>query len=455
MGFYDYFDEKMYHMQGTPEMREIQEKKLIKNLNDNFESSEIFRMSCQARGINDLSNIKTIEDFQKAFPVGGEPRSQMEAMITGPLWKGTLKDTMAYVQGVKPEDFVLLCATSGTTGIPTPYFFTEKGMRTMAAGYSRACYMAGIVPGETVVHAMALSMFGAGVPLVTTLIRLGVTVIPVGAEVGKEKLIQFSEFFKPTIIFCTPSYAQYLVDTVPDKIKSINFKRVVCGGEPGAGIPEVRKKIQDGFGCPLTDGMGLIGGLALASCDLEEYAGMHHLTDDLFFFELVDPETKEPIPFEDGAVGQMLSTTLEGSVAPRGTSGDVAQVFTEPCACGNPGWRLKVIGRTDDMLKVKGVIVYPSHIDDAITHFVPRVTGEFRIVLDVPPPRVEPPLKLKVEYSETTDEQSLDSLTDEIGEYMHNKLRIRPKIQWLSPMSLERTALKTRFIEKAYEKKTD
>lgn len=453
MGFNDYFDEKMYRMQGTAEMRELQEKKLIKNLNDNFNNNEVFRLACMAKGIQDLSNIKTIRDFQNAFPVGGESRSQMEALIKGPLWKGSLKDTMAYVQGVKPEDFVLMCATSGTTGIPTPYFFTEKSMRTMSEGYSRGCYMSGIVPGETVVHALALSMFGAGIPLVETFIRLGITVIPVGAEVGKEKLIQFSEYFKPTVIFCTPSYAQYLVDTVPDKIKSLNFKRVVCGGEPGAGIPEVRKKIQDGFGCPLTDMMGLIGGLALASCDLEEYAGMHHLSDDLYFFELVDPETKEPVPFEDGAVGQMLATTLEGPVSPRGSSGDVAQVFTEPCQCGNPGWRLKIIGRTDDMLKVKGVIVYPSHIDDAVTHFSPRVTGEFRIVLDVPPPRVEPPLKLKVEYGESVKEEELDALATEIGDYMHNKLRIRPKINWVPPMSLERTALKTRFIEKTYETK--
>ncbi len=453
MAFNDYFDEKMYRMQGTPEMRKLQEKKLIKNLNDNFDHNEVFQMACQVKGVNNISNIKTIYDFQKAFPVGGEPRSQMEAMITGPLWKGTLKDTMAYVQGVKPEDYVLMCATSGTGGIPTPYFFTENNMQTMARGYSRGCYMCGIVPGETVVHAMALSMFGAGVPLVETFIRLGITVIPVGAEVGKEKLIQFSEHFKPTIIFCTPSYAQYLVDALPEKIKSLNFKRVVCGGEPGAGIPEVRKKIQDGFGCPLTDMMGLIGGLALASCDMAEYAGMHHLSDDLFFFELVDPETKESVPFEDGAVGQMVTTPLEGPVAPRSTSGDVAQIFTEPCECGNPGWRLKIVGRVDDMLKVKGVIVYPSHIDDAITSFSPRVTGEFRIVLDVPPPRVEPPLKLKVEYGESIKEEQLEALANKIGDYMHHKLRIRPKIEWIPPMGLERTALKTRFIEKTYEKK--
>jgi phenylacetate-CoA ligase len=453
MAFQDYFDKSMYDMQGTPEMRRLQESKLIKTLNENYERNEVFRLTCLAKGVSDLSRIKTIADFQQAFPVGDEPRSQMEAIVNGPLWKGGLKETMAYVQGVKPEDYVLMCATSGTTGIPTPYFFTEDSMRTMARGYSRGCYMCGIVPGETVVHAMALSMFGAGIPLVETLIRLGITVIPVGAEVGKEKLILFSEYFKPTIMFCTPSYAQYLVDTVPDKIKPFGLKRVICGGEPGAGIPEVRKKIQDGFGCRLTDMMGLIGGLALASCDLPEYAGMHHLSDDLFFFELVDPETKAPIPFEDGAMGQMLTTTLEGPVSPRGTSGDVAQVFTEPCGCGNPGWRLKIVGRIDDMLKVKGVIVYPSHIDDAVKHFYPRVTGEFRIVLDVPPPRVEPPLKLKIEHGENVPKEQLQTLSGEIGDYMHARLRIRPAIDWVSPMSLERTALKTRFIEKTYEKK--
>jgi phenylacetate-CoA ligase len=453
MAFNDYFDEKIYHLHGKPEMRDFQEKKLIKSLNDNFNQNEVFRMTCELKGIKNISNIKTIPDFQTAFPVGEEPRSQMEAIINSPIWKGTLKDTMAYVQGIKPEEFVLMCATSGTTGVPTPYFFTEDSMKTMAKGFSRSCFMSDVVPGETVVHAMALSMFGAGIPMIETFIRLGITVIPVGAEVGKEKLIQFSEYFKPTVIFCTPSYAQYLVDTVPDKIRNLNFKRVVCGGEPGAGIPEVRKKIQDGFGCPLTDMMGLIGGMALVSCDEKEYAGMHHLSDDLFFFELVDPKTKERVPFEEGAIGQMLTTSFEGHFTARGTAGDVAQVFTEPCKCGKPGWRIKILGRTDDMLKVKGVIVYPSHISDAVNYFLPRVTGEFRIVLEVPPPRVEPPLKLKIEYGESIKTGELDALADEMAEYMHNKLRIRPNIQWVPPMSLERTALKKRFFEKAYEKK--
>jgi phenylacetate-CoA ligase len=110
-------------------------------------------------------------------------------------------------------------------------------------------------------------------------------------------------------------------------------------------------------------------------------------------------------------------------------------------------------GRTDDMLKVKGVIVYPASVDGVITGFVPRVTGEFRIVLDAPPPRVEPPLKLKIEYGEVTRREELEALGKEIEAEMHAKLKVRPRIAWVPPMTLERAAHKTKFIEKAYEEK--
>ena len=137
----------------------------------------------------------------------------------------------------------------------------------------------------------------------------------------------------------------------------------------------------------------------------------------------------------------------------RESFGDIWQVFTEPCLCGQTGFRCRIVGRTDDMLKVKGVMVYPAAIDGVIISFTPRVIGEFRIVLDEPPPRVVPPLKLKVEYGEGVKEQELESLAKEIEEKMHMKLKIRPQIQWLPPKMLERSTYKTKLIEKAYEKK--
>jgi len=100
-------------------------------------------------------------------------------------------------------------------------------------------------------------------------------------------------------------------------------------------------------------------------------------------------------------------------------------------------------------------MVYPAAIDGVITSFAPRVTGEFRIVLDGPPPRVAPPLKLKVEYGEGVKEEELEGLAKEVEEQMHTKLKFRPQIQWLPPQTLERSTYKTKFIEKAYEKKQE
>ena len=104
------------------------------------------------------------------------------------------------------------------------------------------------------------------------------------------------------------------------------------------------------------------------------------------------------------------------------------------------------------MLKVKGVMVYPPAVEGVINAFVPRVTGEFRIVLDEPPPRVVPPLKLKVEYGEGVTEDQLESLTEEIAEAMHRRAKIRPKITWVAPNTLERFLKKKKIFEKTYEK---
>jgi phenylacetate-CoA ligase len=297
-------------------------------------------------------------------------------------------------------------------------------------------------------------MFAAGVPAIVTCYKMGVPVIPVGAEAGRDRILYYSERFGGNVLTCTPSLAEAIIDAYPERAKAVGFKRVMCGAEPGAGVPEVKRKIEEGFGCTLHDMMGFVMGLMWVSCDLPEYAGMHYLTDDIDMIGLADVETGEPIPFEDGAIGQLVVTPLEGLMPPvRAGSGDVLQVFTEPCKCGAPGWRLKMIGRTDDMLKVKGVVVYPAAIDGVIASFYPRVTGEFRIVLDAPPPRVEPPLKLKVEYGERVKEDELEPLAKEIAERMRNRARVTPQIQWIPPNTLPRAAMKTTFIEKAYEKK--
>ncbi len=458
MAFDDYFDERLYRLQNTEEIKEIQLAKLRQHLARFYQKSPMIKAFVDSQGI--APEKMTLEAFRKAFPLLGQDTMRGSMASEGATKPGHIVEMMSTMLGIDPDDYVLMCATSGTTGEPTPYFFTAEDLEIMPRGTSRGLYMVTKGNKEEIrkmrtIQGFGLSMFGAGVPLVETLVRLGVACIPVGAEAGTERILKFSKRFAANCIWCTPSLAEYMVDTALDRIRAIGFKQVFCGAEPGAGIPEVRKKIEEGFQAKLYDGMGLIGGLTLFSCGEEEYAGMHHLTDDMFLFELVDPETKETIPWEDQAVGELVMSPLQGFTIPPGrfSSGDVGQIFLSPCKCGEPGWRLKMRGRTDDMLKVKGVIVYPAAVDGVITGFVPRVTGEFRIVLDAPPPRVEPPLKLKIEYGEGVKEEDLESLAKEIEGEMHAKLKVRPRITWVPPMTLERAAHKTKFIEKAYEKK--
>jgi phenylacetate-CoA ligase len=155
-------------------------------------------------------------------------------------------------------------------------------------------------------------------------------------------------------------------------------------------------------------------------------------------------------------MGEMVITSLKREAAPllKYASGDIVQVFTDSCPnCGFPGKRMKLIGRTDDMLVVKGVNVYPAAIKEIVSAFNPRVTGDMRIILDQPPPRVTPPLRLKLEYGLAVREPELNGLAEEIGSALNKRLRVRPNIEWVAPGQLPISTRKTPVFEKRYEEK--
>jgi len=343
-----------------------------------------------------------------------------------------------------------MAATSGTTGDPQPYPLTRSDIDELWGEYLlRARWRAGVRPGDRLIHGFALSMFLAGVPILQCLRDPSVMQIPIGAEAGTARLLRTTRFFKGNVLSCTPSFAEHLIERALEvlgaPIASLGIKVLMCGGEPGAGIPEVRLRIESAYGGKLYD---LGAGLGV-SCDWPEYQGMHWIGDDLCLYELVDPATHAPIPLEDGAEGEAVFTSLVGGGFgwTRLSLGDVHRVTVSPCPCGATGLRYRIIGRVDDMLKVKGVIVYPAAIDSAVSSFIPRVTGEFRIRLDEPPPRVVPPLKLAIERGADTPASALGGLTAEIEHTMHERLKFTPKIIWLEPGELPRSEHKTRFIE--------
>ncbi len=435
----------------TPEMRQMQNDLLVKNIQGMYDRIPLTRKRMDEAGLRP-SDVKDLDDLQK-IPIYGQPQMRELIAEVGFDMKKILEMTL----GPAADDIYVMAATSGTTGMPTPYPVTRAGLPGMREVNNRMLWRCGVRPGNKIVLAFGLSMFLAGSPTLLALEEFpGITIIPVGAEAGTTRIMNFARLFGGDVLLCTPSLALHMIEKAPevigDSVKALGFKILLCGAEPGAGIPEVRKRIETEYGAKLFDGGAGLG----VSCDYPEYQGMHWIGDDMVYYELVDPDTGKNVPLEDGNTGLGVFSTLTGQGGAlsglRVTMGDVHQVFTSPCPCGLSGFRYKIVGRTDDMLKVKGVMVYPAQIKDVVESFAPRTTGAFRILLDEPPPRVVPPLKLKIEFGRDLDKDDLDQLKKEVEEKMHQAVKIRPRIEWVEADTLERSDKKTQYIEKLYEK---
>ncbi len=437
----------------TPEMRELQLERLKKALVWQYENTPLHRERMDEAGVKP-GDVKDFGDFASKIPVVGQAEIRE---VIGKVGLDMEKLMLHLFGESRVKDLYLLTTTSGTTGIPTPYPNFGAALDDAQEIMSRAAWRLGIRPGDRIGLCFGLSMHAAGTPQILWWRNFpGITVIPIGAEAGTEKMLQFIKMFKVNVFTGTPSLALHLIERCPEvmnePVKSLGIKILMLGAEPGAGIPEVREKLETEYGAKVFD----LGGGYGCSCDHPVYQGMHWIADDKAYYELIDPETKKPVPLEHGATGVMVGTSLNPPAAVwfdlRFTMMDIHQVFTEPCPCGASGFRYKIVGRADDMLKVKGVPVYPAAIEGVIHSFPEKLTGAFRIVLDEPPPRVVPPLKLKIEFSESVREGDLAGLERELSEKMHKLLKIRPAIEWLRPNSLERATKKTQFLEKTYEK---
>lgn len=437
----------------TPQMRSLQLAKLkamLKRIcaNAPFHAKRLAEAGIRLGTIDE--SIRSLEDFSRRVPVYDKKTYREHAAACG-------GDLMRLIDEEMPgslDDLVLINSTTGTTGEPTPYPLTHKDLyEVWGETICRATWRAGLRRQDRALFCFALSMVIAGTGTLIGLTRTGATIIPVGAESGTDRIFQMARYFKPTAFFGTPSLASYLLEKAPEKldaeVKSLGIRLLFCGGEPGAGVPEVKKRLEEGFGARLFDMGAGYGG----SCGHPEYQGMHWLADDLCIYELVDPETRQPIPLQDGARGEAVFTNIEGDgwVWLRTSLGDIHEVMTSPCPCGASGLRYKVVGRTDDMLKVKGVIVYPAAVTSLLESFSPRVTGQFRIVLTEKPPRIVPPLKIKIERGPHVPVESLAELEQELLEAFHSRMKIRPQIIWEAPGALERSTYKGQKFEKLYD----
>ena len=437
------------------ELVELQLRKLKKQMKYCYDNSEFYRNKFKSAGV-EPKDIHTLEEFRKLpffLSKEEERRSQEES-----------RERYGHPFGMHlccPVESVLgVAATSGTTGLPTFYVFTRNDMAIFNETVARTYWRVGIRPGDTVLHAYGLSMWLAGIPLVRACDSMGLKVIAVGAEAGSQRLLQFADLTKPKALLCTPGYAEHLIGKAPEilgkGVGELGIKILVCGGEPGAGLPEVRKRLEENYRAKIYDDGGMYGWHGI-SCDAEEFQGQHLVGEDynIFHLDLVDPATGTPLEIKDGVIGECVVTALGWEASPplRYKWGDILQVFTKDCVCGLPGHRIKYLGRADDLLIVKGVNVYPPAVKNVLEGFIPRVTGEMRIVLDKPGVRVEPPLKMKVEYGVEIRPEQLEDLKKELENKFSDVLRFSPNIELLPPNTLEKDPTKkVKLIEKRYER---
>ena len=438
------------------EIRQYQEKKLIRQLAYCYRSSAFYRQKFNEAGAKP-EDIATIDDLRKlpVFMVKDDERKSAQESLK------KYGHPFGLHLCAPVEEIYLTGTTSGTTGTPTfSYTFTRRDIDFIGRQLGHLLSLAGIGKGDRVVFFFALGIYATTMTL-WGLRELGALPIDIDARAGTELLLQFIELTRPTYLACTPSLAEFLIEKTPKVLSKdvgdFKLKGCLTTGEIGIAIPEIKKKLEFAYGCRGYDYWSPCGNAMGISCDCEEYHGLHAVAPDVCtsYDDLVDPITKQPVDSdEDGAVGEMVHTALEREACPavKYAYGDVVQIYTKECpGCGFKGKRAKLIGRADDMLIIKGVNVYPTAIKDIVTTFVPDVTGEMRIVLDAPPPRVVPPLRLKIEQGKKVGQGDLPGLSKSISEALHNKIKIRPEIAFVNPGELPKETRKTPIFEKTYE----
>jgi phenylacetate-CoA ligase len=431
------------------DLQALQWRRLKKQLRYNFENSVYYREEKFQKAGLTPDDIHTFEDFQK-IPL--MTKDEHRWIQTESMRK--FGHPYGLITCAPRKKIVRINSTSGTTGQPTLYTLTENDIKVLNEMHCRKYWRTGLRPGHIVLQALSLSMFTGGLPLSDGLQSMGLGVVPIGIEGGTRRVLDFTILTKPDVLIATPSFGEYLIEQTPKLIgkdaRELGIRWFYCAGEPGAGIPSLRNKLQEGFGAKVFDHTG--GGHAFhgISCETEPYPGMHFVSADHCVLELVDPKTKDPIEIRHGAMGEMVFSFIgwEGGPFMRYALGDLIQIFIEPCSCGWPEMRFKILGRADDMLIIKGVNLYPSALKALVGELEPRTSGALRIVLEQPGPLVKPPLKIRIEYGfKDISADDMHKLKTELTQLIKERLRVSTDIELVPPFSLPRETGKISLIE--------
>ena len=373
-------------------------------------------------------DIKTQQDFENLVPFCS---------------KQDLRD--AYPLGlssVPQEEIVRIHSSSGTTGAPVIIPYTKKDVEDWATMFARSYELAGITNKDRIQITPGYGLWTAGIGFQAGCEKLGAMAIPMGPG-NTEKQLQMMQDLEATVICATSSYALLLAEQVEkrDLGKNIKLKKGVIGSERWG--EKMRNRIQKILGIELYDIYGLTEcyGPGIGINCTEQTEGIH-IYDDYLYIEILDPETGKPVP--DGQIGEITLTTLvkEGAPLFRFRTHDLAAFIPEPCKCGRSYPRITpILGRSDDMVKIKGNIIFPSTIEEVIKT-VPGTSSEYRALIEHVEGKDQITITVEVEGGTDRSEVAL-----ELAYNFKQKYNFTPIVKVVGEGELPRSEKKTKRIE--------
>lgn len=414
-------------------IEEIQLEKLQKVVAHAYANQAPYRKKMDAAGVKP-EDIQSLADITKLPFVTKDDLA--ENYPTG-MW------------AVDKHDIVRVHASSGTTGKPKIAGYTRNDLEMWGECVARCLAMAGADQDSVVQVAYGYGLFTGGLGAHIGAEKMGCMVLPMSSG-NTQKQLMFMQDMQSTILCCTPSYALTLAEAAEHagiKPGDLNLKGGVFGAEPWT--DGMRWEIEKRLGLKAHDIYGLseiMGPGVSASCD--ENAGMH-IMDDYFYVEVLDPDTLEPVP--DGERGELVITTIgkEGMPMIRYRTRDICYITHEPCACGRTTTRMsRVFGRTDDMLIIRGVNVFPSQVETVIAKFENKLTMNYKLYVGREDNKDT--FELAVELADGIDVDNMKFLAElktDVDHELRSILGIGCKIKLLSPGTLPRSEGKAKRVE--------
>ncbi len=388
----------------------------------------------------DPASVRRLEDLAR-LPFT-EKQELRESQLALPPYGDHLACAPAHVKRVY--------STSGTTGRPTYIGLTASDVATWREAATRAFWCAGLRPMHRV--PVVVSPFVVAASYADAFEAVG-TCIPIGVNMT-DRLIDAFRFAGANALLCTSSFPLHFVQALAARgidPRSLGLERIFAGGEPGASNPLLRAQIEDSFGCRLMEVSGNGDYCAMAWAECEQRHGMHFAAQGLLHPEIIDPDSGEPLPIAAGVRGELVCTSLQRDAMPlvRFRTRDHVEVTHTECACGRTGFGIRIVGRTDDMLIVRGVNVYPSAVRDVVASFAPDTNGVLEIQLHrAPPEGWEPPLHIKIECAAAASQ--LPGLTRAIEARLREKLVFRARVELVPEGALPRYEYKAKLVRHVY-----